>query len=73
MNERLMKFRLLVNQVWMTFIQAYAPTEDSEECRDLSFYLSLEELVRRVPKGDQLVLMGELNARVEEKRSHGEV
>ena len=29
-----------------------------------SFYHSLEEFVTRVPKGDQLVLMGDLNARV---------
>ena len=29
-NERLMKVRLRVNWVWVKFIQAYAPTEDSE-------------------------------------------
>ena len=63
-NERLMKIRLRVNQEWVTFIQAYAPTEDSEEGVKDSFYYSLEELVTKVPKGDQLVLMGDLNARV---------
>ena len=30
-NERLMKVRLQVNQVWVTFIQVYTPTKDSEE------------------------------------------
>ena len=30
-NERLVKVRLQVNQVWVTFIQVYAPTKDSEE------------------------------------------
>ena len=50
-NERLLKVWLRVNQVWVTFTQAYAPTEDSEERVKDSFYLSLEELVRVGTKG----------------------
>ena len=30
-NERLLKIRMRVGQVWVTFIQTYAPTEDSEK------------------------------------------
>ncbi len=63
-NERLLKVRLRVGRVRVTFIQAYAPTEDSKEEVKDTFYYSLEELIARVPKGDQLVLMGDLNARV---------
>ena len=40
MKERLLKVRLQVNQMRVTFIQAYAPTEDSEERLKDSFYLS---------------------------------
>ena len=50
--------------MWVTFIQTYAPTEDSEEGVKDSFYDSLEELITKVPKGDHLVVMGDLNARV---------
>ena len=63
-NERLLKIWMWVGQVWVTFIQTYAPTEDSEEGVKDSFYDSLEELITKVPKGDHLVLMGDLNARV---------
>ena len=37
-NERLLKIRMRVGQVWITFIQTYAPTEDSEEGVKDSFY-----------------------------------
>ena len=50
--------------MWVTFIQTYAPTEDSEEGVKDSFYHSLEELIAKLPKGDHPVLMGDLNARV---------
>ena len=63
-HERLLKIRLRVGQLWVTFIQAYAPTEDSEEGAKDAFYHSLETLISRVPKGDQLFLMGDLNATV---------
>ena len=63
-KERLLKIRMRVGQVWVTLIQTYAPTEDSEEGVKDSFYDSLEELITKVPKGDHVVLMGDLNARV---------
>ena len=37
-NERLLKMQMQVGQVWVTFIQTYAPTEDSEEGVKDSFY-----------------------------------
>ena len=63
-NERLMKVRMRIDGKWVTLIQAYAPTEDSEEGLKDSFYDSLEEMLARTPKNDQLVVMGDLNARV---------
>ena len=44
--------------MWVTFIQMYAPTQDSEKGVKDSFYHSLEELIAKVPKGNHLVRMG---------------
>ena len=63
-NERLMKVRLRLENGWLTVVQVYAPTEDSAEELTTSFYDSLEELLASVPKSDQLVMMGDFNARV---------
>ena len=63
-NERLMKVRLRLENGWLTVVQVYAPTEDSAEELKTSFYDSLEELLASVPKSDQLVVMGDFNARV---------
>ena len=63
-NERLMKVRLKLEYWWLTVVQVYAPTEDSAEELKTSFYDSLEELLASVPKSDQLVVMGDFNARV---------
>ena len=57
-NERLLKIRMRVGHMWVTFIQMYALTEDSEEGMKDSFYHSLEELIAKVPKGNHLVRMG---------------
>ena len=54
-NERLMKVRMRIDGKWVTQIQAYAPTEDSDEGLKDSFYDSLEEMIVRSPKSDQLV------------------
>ena len=63
-NERLMKVRLRLENGWLTVVQVYAPTEDSAEEMKTSFYDSLEELLASVSKSDQLVVMGDFNARV---------
>ena len=63
-NERLMKVRLRLEKGWLTVVQIYAPMDDSAE-ELTSFYGSLEELLASVSKSDQLVMMGDFNARVE--------
>ena len=45
-------------------VQVYAPTEDSAEELKTSFSDSLEELLASVLKSDQLVVKGDVNARV---------
>ena len=64
MSERLVKVRILFKKKWTTFIQVYAPTEDSEKEEKDRFYASLESVLVKVKKDDRLVLMGDLNGRV---------
>ena len=63
-SERLVKVRIRFEKKWTTFIQVYAPTEDSEEEEKDRFYASLEGVLAKVKKDDRLVLMGDLNGRV---------
>ena len=59
-----MKVRIYLEKKWTTFIQVYAPTEDSEEEEKDRFYASLESVLAKVKKDDRLVLMGDMNGRV---------
>ena len=63
-SERLVKVRICFEKKWTTFIQVYAPTEDSEEEEKDRFYTSLEDVLATVKKDDRLVLMGDMNGRV---------
>ena len=63
MSERLVKVRILFEK-WITFIQVYAPTEDSEKEEKGRFYPSVEGVLEKVKKDDRLVLMRDLNGRV---------
>ena len=64
-SERLMTLRIpLVKNRFATLLSAYAPTLPSEsEVKD-SFYQSLDEALRRIPKNDKIFLLGDFNARV---------
>ena len=64
MSERLVKVRIRFEKKWTTFIQVYAPTEDSEKEEKDRFYASVERVLEKVKKDDRLVLMGEMNGRV---------
>ena len=50
--------------VWLTLVQVYAPTDDRDNVTKEQFYASLQEVVGRAPRGDKVVVMGDLNARV---------
>ena len=64
-SERLMTLRIcLAPNRYITLTNVYAPTmtypdEDKEE-----FYAQLHSLIRNVPPGDKLILLGDFNARV---------
>jgi exonuclease III len=64
-SERLMTLRIpLARNRYASIISAYAPTLDSDEDIKDAFYESLDAALRRVPRSDKLVLLGDFNARV---------
>lgn len=64
-NERLMKLRFPLNASrHITIISAYAPTMTSSDEAKETFYEDLNNLVKDVPSGDTLLLLGDFNARV---------
>ena len=46
-SERLVKVRICFEKKWTTFIQVYAPTEDSEEEEKDRLYASLESVLAK--------------------------
>ena len=64
LNSRLMRVRIKGNQVNLTIIQCYSPTNDSDdEVKDL-FYEQLEAEIKSTPRHDLMIIMGDLNAKV---------
>ena len=54
----------MIEGVWVSVIQVYAPKEDSKNEVEDSFYEQLEGTVKGVPKQDKLAVLENLNARV---------
>ena len=63
-NERLMTLKVQLGSSSVTVISAYAPTLGAEAERKDEFYEELRKLLRDVPKGETVYLLGDFNARV---------
>ena len=64
-GARLMTWRIpLAGVHHTTLVSAYAPTLDSDETMNGAFYNSFDEILRRIPNNDKILLMGDFNARV---------
>ena len=48
----------------MTVIQVYAPTSDYDDSEVEDFYGQLQEVIEETPKKDNLVVLGDWNAKV---------
>lgn len=48
----------------VTLVSVYAPTFTSESEAKEQFYSQLEELIASIPETEDLLLLGDLNARV---------
>ena len=62
-NERCVTLRMKIAGVWLTLVQIYAPTDDRDNDINDDFYSVLQEVLDRAPRGDKVVIMGDLNAR----------
>jgi exonuclease III len=65
-SDRVITIRISGKPVNITFIQAYAPTAAAEEDERESFYSTLQQAIEDTPKGDILIIMGDMNAKVGE-------
>ncbi|KAL8610128.1 hypothetical protein ACOMHN_024594 [Nucella lapillus] len=64
-NDRIMTLRLpLSENAYATMISVYAPTMTNQGENKEAFYQQLDEVVRRVPADDKLIILGDLNARI---------
>ena len=63
-NERCVMVRLKIEGVGIMLVQMYAPTDDKANDTKEEFYAALQEVIARAQRGDKVVVMGELNARV---------
>ena len=64
-NERLMYLRIaLTKEKHATLISAYAPTMTNSDETKEAFYDELQKILTKVPPEDDLILLGDFNARV---------
>ena len=69
LNERIMTWRIpLVKGRFLTLISSYAPTLDADETTKDSFYSALDSVLQNISKTDKVVLLGDFNARVGNKK-----
>ena len=62
-SERIVVVKLKVCREWLTFVQVYAPMNDSRSEVE-HFYSELQKVIEKVGKKGTLTVMGDLNARV---------
>ena len=67
-SDRIISARFYSRYIKTSIIQVYAPTNEAEvEAKD-DFYDQLQKVTDSVPKHDILVLMGDWNAKVEQRQ-----
>lgn len=69
-NERIIAIRVNGTPLNMSIVQVYAPTSDSSEEELEAFYEDLENLLKKVPRKDILVVQGDWNAKIGEDAYH---
>lgn len=68
-NERIMLIQLKAIPANVNIIQVYAPTSEHEEEDINNFYNELNTLIKKIPKRELLIIMGDFNAKVGRGRS----
>ena len=67
-NHRIITARLCSRHGKTTIIQAYAPTENSDDDEKDEFYGTLQDLIDSIPNHDIKILMGDFNAQIGQER-----
>ena len=62
-NERIIRVRIRLEQGNLTAIAVYAPEEGKRE-ESIAFYDTLQQVIKKYNQSDQILLFGDLNARV---------
>ena len=70
-NDRMISVRLQGKPFYITVIQVYAPTSNTEETEVEWFYEDLQDLVELTPKKDALFIIGDWNAKVGSQETPG--
>lgn len=63
-NERVILLQLNASPININIIQVYAPTSDHSEDEVEEFYSQIKDLIKKLPKQEMLILMGDFNAKV---------
>ena len=63
-NSRIISIRVSAKPKNLTIIQVYAPTTDHEDQEVEEFYERIEETIKKAPKKDIIVVLGDFNAKV---------
>ena len=63
-SNRLIAMRISARPHNITIIQVYAPTQDYDDDAIEEFYAELEETIKKTPKKDLLIVLGDWNAKV---------
>ena len=66
-NERMISVRIQGTPINTTIIQIYAPTTDAAEETIEKFYTDLQQLIDDAPKKDNILLLGDWNAKIGNK------
>ena len=70
-NDRMISVHFQGRPFIITVIQAYAPTNNTEEAEVKQFYEDLQDLLELTPKKDVLFIIGDWNAKVGSQETPG--
>ena len=65
-SDRIICVRLKSNHGYLTVIQCYSPINDDNDEEKDEFYEALNGVTTTIPKHDVLIVVGDMNAKVEE-------
>ena len=75
-SARLLRIRLFIRNRYVSVVSCYAPTYTHAEVEKERFYTELGQVLDQIPSRDELVILGDFNARVgtnaQEQFTHGD-